>query len=222
MCRRLGTNKKIQPAIFLEQPSSARDISQLFAVWFQEKISLNAADKVLKEIETKTKKKFLPIVGPHRGQVLVETIRKNKPKRVLEIGTLIGYSAILMAKELESSAHLITIGINPNETKSARENIIKAKIATTIDVITGDAKEVIPKLSGKFDMVFIDAEKTESLQYLQLAEPKLHKGSIIIADNAGTHAREMADYLNYVRSSGKYSSQYVPVDEDGLEISTTL
>ena len=222
MCRRLGTNKKIQPAIFLEQPSSARDISQLFAVWFQEKISLDAADKVLKEIETKTKKKFLPIVGPHRGQVLVETIRKNKPKRVLEIGTLIGYSAILMAKELESSAHLITIGINPNETKSARENIIKAKIATTIDVITGDAKEVIPKLSGKFDMVFIDAEKTESLQYLQLAEPKLHKGSIIIADNAGTHAHEMKDYLNYVRSSGKYSSQYVPVDEDGLEISTTL
>jgi predicted O-methyltransferase YrrM len=207
---------------FSGQPSSARDISQLFAVWFQEKISLDAADKVLIEIETKTKKKFLPIVGPHRGQALVETIRKNKPKRVLEIGTLIGYSAILMAKELESSAHLITIGINPNETKSARENIIKAKIAATIDVITGDAKEVIPKLSGKFDMVFIDAEKTESLQYLQLAEPKLHKGSIIIADNAGTHAHEMKDYLNYVRSSGKYSSQYVPVDEDGLEISTTL
>jgi caffeoyl-CoA O-methyltransferase len=183
---------------------------------------LNAADKVLKEIETKTKKKFLPIVGPHRGQVLVEAIRQNKPRRVLEIGTLIGYSAILMAKELERNAHLITIGINPNETEIARENITKAKIAAAIDVITGDAKEVIPKLSGKFDMVFIDAEKTESLLYLQLTEPRLHKGSIIIADNAGTRAREMKDYLNYVRSSEKYCSRYVPIHEDGLEISTKL
>jgi caffeoyl-CoA O-methyltransferase len=189
---------------------------------FLGEISLDAADKVLKEIETKTKRNFLPIVGPHRGQVLVEVIRKNKPKLVLEIGTLIGYSAILMAKELESSANLITIGINPNETKKARENITKAKIAATVDVITGDAKEVIPRLTGEFDLVFIDADKTESMQYLRLIEPKLHKGSIIIADNAGTHAREMKDYLDYVRSSGKYSSHYVPVDEDGLEISTRL
>jgi predicted O-methyltransferase YrrM len=177
MCRRLGTNKKIQPTIVLTQPSSARDISQLFAVWFQEKISLDAADKVLKEIETKTKKKFLPIVGPHRGQVLVETIRKNKPKRVLEIGTLIGYSAILMAKELESNAHLITIGINPNETERARENITKAKITTTIDVITGDAKEVIPKLSGKFDMVFIDAEKPRASNTSNWPNPNFTKGA---------------------------------------------
>jgi protein-L-isoaspartate O-methyltransferase len=61
---------------------------------------LDEAGKVLKEIEAKAKKKFLPIVGPHRGQILVEAIRKTNPKRVLEVGTFIGYSAILMAKEL--------------------------------------------------------------------------------------------------------------------------
>jgi predicted O-methyltransferase YrrM len=185
-------------------------------------ISLNEADKVLKEIEAKTKKMFLPIVGPHRGQILVEAVRKNKPKRVLEIGTFIGYSAILMAKELESSACIITIEIDTNEAESARENIRKANLRPTIDVITGDAIEVIPKLSGKFDMVFMDAQKTENMRYLQLIEPKLHKGSIIIADNARTDANEMKDYLNHVRRLGKYNSKYVPVDEDALEISIKL
>lgn len=180
---------------------------------------MDEADKVLKEIEAKAKKKFLPIVGPHRGQILVEAIRKNKPKRVLEVGTFIGYSAVLMAKELESSAHIITIEIDTNEAGLARENIRKANVRPTIEVITGDAVEVIPKLSGKFDMVFIDAKKTESMRYLQQVEPKLHKGSIIVADNVGTHADEMKDYLKYVRSSGKYGSKYVAVDEDGLEIS---
>ena len=182
-------------------------------------ISLDEADKVLKEIEAKTKKEFLPIVGPRRGQILVEAIRKNKPKRVLEIGTFIGYSAILMAQELETSAHIITIEIDTSEAESARENIRKAKVRPTIDVITGDAVEVIPKLSGKFDMVFMDAEKIENMRYLRLIEPKLHKGSIIIADNARTDTDEMKDYLNHVRRLGKYSSKYVPVDEDGLEIS---
>ena len=183
---------------------------------------MNEADRVLKEIEAKNKREFLPIVGPRRGQILVDVIRKNKPKRVLEVGTFIGYSAILMARELESTAHVISIEIDANEADSTRENIRKAKVRPTIGVITGDAAEAIPRLAGKFDMVFMDAKKTENMRYLQLVEPKLHKGSIIVADNARTDAEEMKDYLDHVRCSGKYSSKYVPVNEDGLEISIKL
>jgi predicted O-methyltransferase YrrM len=185
-------------------------------------ISLDEADKVLKEIEAKAKKKFLPIVGRDRGRILVETMRGTNPKRVLEVGTFIGYSAILMANELESSARLITIEIDSDEAELARENIRKAKVRPTIEVMAGDAVEVIPRLSGEFDMVFMDAKKTEYMRYLQLVEPKLHEGSIIVADNAHTDADEMKDYLNHVRSSGKYISKYMPVDEDGLEISIKL
>jgi predicted O-methyltransferase YrrM len=120
---------------------------------------LSDADEILKEIEKMTENEFLPIVGPRKGKVLAETIRRVKPKRVLEVGTLIGYSAILMAKELESEAHLTTIEIHANEAKIARENIRRAKVQPKIDVIVGDAVEVIPKLRDKFDMIFIDAEK---------------------------------------------------------------
>ena len=183
---------------------------------------MSDAEEVLKEIEQMTDKEFLPIIGPHRGKVLVEAIRKAKPKHILEVGTLIGYSSILMAEELESDAHLITIEIHASEAKKARENIKRAKVRPSIDVRVGDAVKIIPKLTGKFDLVFIDAEKTEYMEYLRLLERKLHKGSIIVADNAGVFADEMRPYLDYVRTSGKYSSKYVPIGEDGLEVSVKL
>jgi predicted O-methyltransferase YrrM len=185
-------------------------------------MTLSKADAVLKEIERMTERKFLPIVGPCKGGVLVEMIHKINPMRILEVGALIGYSTILMGKELRNDAHLITIEIHADEAKMALENIKKARLAPTIDVMVGDAIEVIPKLTGKFDMVFIDADKTEYLDYLRLAEDKLHKGSVVVADNAGIFADQMKDYLDYVRSSGKYSSKYVPAGEDGLEVSVKL
>jgi predicted O-methyltransferase YrrM len=183
---------------------------------------LSKADKVLKEIESMTERKFLPIVGPDKGRVLVRVIHEVKPKRVLEVGTLIGYSAILMAKELESDAHLVTIEIHANEAETARENIKRAEVSPSIDVVVGDAIKVIPELAGKFDMVFIDAEKTEYLDYLRLVEQKLHRGSVVVADNAGIFADQMKDYLNYVRSSGRYRSEYLSFGEDGVEVSVKL
>ena len=183
---------------------------------------MSNADLILKEIEGKAEKAFLPVVGPSKGRVLVEIIRKIKPKRVVEIGTLIGYSAILMGKELESDARLVTIEIHADEAKMAEENIRRAGIPPTVEVLAGDAIEVIPKLQGEFDVVFIDADKKEYREYLRLVEDKLHKGSVIIADNAGIFADQMRDYLDYVRSSGNYQSQYIPVGGDGLEVTTKL
>jgi predicted O-methyltransferase YrrM len=183
---------------------------------------LSEADEILKEIEEMAESKFLPIVGAEKGQVLTKTVLEVEPKRVLEIGTLVGYSAILIGKELRSETHLITIEIHDDEARIARRNVERAKISPTVKVIVGDAKEVIPKLEGEFDLVFVDAEKSKYLEYLQLVETRLHKGSTIVADNAGIFADQMNDYLSYVRSSGKYSSKFVAVGDDGLEISVKL
>jgi len=192
---------------------------------------LSKAEKVLREIEGVARgKSFLPIVGSSRGQILVKVIREIKPKRILEVGALVGYSAILMGKELGSDAHLITIEIDANNAEVVKENIRRADIPPTVEVLVGDAIEVMPRLEGMFDLVFIDANKTEYLDYLRLIEGKLHKGSVIVADNV-EHA---PPYLDYVRSSGKYSSRFVPVSavifgrprgrhhREGLEVSVKL
>lgn len=135
---------------------------------------------------------------------------------------MIGYSAILMVKELEGDVEIVTIEIDEWEAEVARENIRKAEVRATIRVIVGDALEVIPRLEGEFDIVFLDAAKSEYLDYLRLVEDKIHRGSVIVADNAGIRAYGMRKYLDYVRNSGKYESRFIPFGRDGLEVSVRL
>jgi predicted O-methyltransferase YrrM len=179
---------------------------------------LTTAEKILRRIEKMSEKQFLPIVGPEKGQVLAKVVRDTKPKRLLEVGTL-GYSAIVIGQELNADAHLITIEIHPDEAKVAKQNISEAGILAKVDVLVGDATKIIPTLKGPFDLIFIDAAKTEYYQYLKLVEGKLHTGSVIVADNAGVFADQMKDYLRCLRTSAQYRSKYVKVGEDGLEIS---
>jgi predicted O-methyltransferase YrrM len=183
---------------------------------------LTEADEVLREIESMAEHEFLPIVGPRKGKILAEVIRKIKPKHVLEIGTLIGYSAILIGKELDKDAEIITVELHASEAKVAKENIRRAEIPIKVNVIVGDAIKVIPTLNNCFDAVFIDAEKKEYYEYVRLMEDKIHKGTVIVVDNAGVFADQMRDYLDYVRNSGKYTSRFVQVGDDGIEISIRL
>ena len=183
---------------------------------------ISSANKVLKAIEAASEKNFLPIIGPHKGKLLEEEIRKAKPKHVLEVGTLIGYSAILMGKEMKDKSEIVTIEIHRDEAELAGKNIVQANIPPNVKIITGDALVVIPTLEGQFDFAFIDAEKNEYFKYLNMVEDRLQKGSVVFADNAGVFADQMGDYLEYVRNSGKYSSRYIQVGRDGVEISTKL
>ena len=184
--------------------------------------AVSSADEVLRLIEKASEKNFLPIIGPYKGRILAEEVRKAKPRHVLEVGTLIGYSAVLMGKELDDKAEIVTIEMHRDEAELAGKNIVRANIPPKIKIITGDALQVIPTLKGQFDFASIDAEKSEYYQYLTLAEGKLRKGAVVFADNAGVFADQMGDYLDYVRNSGKYESRYVQVGGDGVEISVKL
>lgn len=185
-------------------------------------MSSDRTDVVLKEMERLTETQFLPIVGPEKGKILAKTVREVKPKRALEVGTLIGYSAILIARELDKDARLYTLEIHEDEARMAKENIKRAGLIDKVSVIVGNALETIPKLKDSFDFVFIDAEKTEYFRYLRLVDDKLHKSSVIVADNAGIFAKQMHGYLDCVRGSKYYSSKFVSVGEDGLEITTRI
>jgi predicted O-methyltransferase YrrM len=200
---------------------------------------------VLLEIEKIAKKNSLPSIGPIKGKIIGDIIKKHKPKRILEIGTLHGYSAILMANYLlvkdniddndNTTKEIIVtcLEIDKNLANIAKENIEKARLHNRIEVITGDALEIIPKLGNnhyRFDLVFIDAVKNQYLRYLKLVEKNglLNKKSIIIADNILIYENEMKDYLDYVRNSGKYHSyttettlEFTKNVKDALEISVS-
>jgi len=180
------------------------------------------AEAVLKEIEALSQGRFLPIIGPVKGKYLAENVKKYNVHKVLEIGTLIGYSAILIASNLPPDGKVFTIEINSQSAKSAEKNISKAGMADKIKIHLGNALIVIPEIEESFDMVFIDAAKDEYLDYLRLSEPKLKKNGIVFADNVKIFAAQMRDFLNYIRDSGKYDSHYIDVGFDGVEISQKL
>lgn len=168
---------------------------------------------ILRELEQLAKKEHLPSIGPIKGKIISEIIQKYKPTTILEIGTLHGYSAILMTDLLLDYYHdakIITIEIEKNLANIARKNIGKAGLAHKIEVVCGNALDVIPTLTAyKFDLIFLDAVKSEYLQYLKLIEANelMKKGSVVIADNVLLYENEMKDYLEYVRNSGRYESQ---------------
>lgn len=129
---------------------------------------------------------------------------------------------IFIGKMLESDAEIITIEIDEEEAEIARRNIEEAEIKPKVQVIVGDASDVILTLRGKFDLVFLDGDKSEYLKHLRMVEEKLHRGSVIVADNAGAYAYSMRNYLDYVRKSGRYESRFIQLGRDGLEVSIKL
>jgi predicted O-methyltransferase YrrM len=165
-------------------------------------------EQVLSLIEEEAPKQGLPIIGPRRGIFLDEVVEKYKPSAILEVGTLVGYSAIRIARHLKKGQKLTCVERDGDIARVARSNIEKAGLSDRVDVIVGDGKKVLSSLKGPCDMVFLDASKSEYLSYLRACERMLHSGSVVVADNVKSHAKEMADYLDYVRNSGNYRTEY--------------
>lgn len=189
---------------------------------------MSRADRVLKRIEEESERNPLIIIGPKRGRILDDVVTKYKPETILEIGTLVGYSAIRMGRHLPPGGRMICVEKDEEIAAIATRNVASAGLSDTIEVRVGEAQRIIPTLDGPFDMVFIDAEKNEYMAYLRLVEGKLRKGSVVVADNVKSASKEMWDYLDHVRNSGKYSSSYIESENvfypegDAVEVSVRL
>lgn len=132
-------------------------------------------------------------VSPNQGKFLHLLARIHGARRILEIGTLGGYSAIWMARALPSSGTLVTLEIDPVNAAVARANLARAGLASTASVVVGPAtqslKSLIDQRAELFDMVFIDADKKSYPDYLRLSLQLLRPGGIIVGDNVARRGR---------------------------------
>jgi len=154
----------------------------------EEYIELNTTDetKVLEALNRATHlKTFYPnmLSGKVQGKFLEMVSRMIKPKYILEIGTFTAYSAIALAKGLGDQGKLITLEINEEMESFIREYIEKSGMQDKIQLVMGNAIELIPELQLEFDLVFIDADKEQYIEYYELALTKLKPGGFILADN---------------------------------------
>lgn len=186
-------------------------------------------EEVLESIEKVAPSRGLPIIGPKRGLLLERVVEGHRPSTILEVGTLVGYSAIRMGRHLEKGQKLTCVELRDDLVQVARSNIWKARLSDRIEVVAGDARTILPTLTGSLDMVFLDAIKSDYLLYLKSVERLLHKDSVVVADNVKSHAEEVAAYLEYVRDSGRYTSTYIEAPSnygtdvgDAIEVSVRL
>src|SRR5229473_8544526 len=154
--------------------------------YFTEQLSLS--DAVLDAALAANKAAELPSidVAPNQGKLLQLFARMIGARRILEIGTLGGYSTIWMARALPTGGRLITLEFSPKHAEIARANIARAGLASVVDVRVGRALETLPKIQAEmkepFDLIFIDADKPNNSEYLRWAIKFSRPGTLIIVD----------------------------------------
>lgn len=144
-------------------------------------------DELTLEMERFAKENKVPILNWNAAQLFMFFIQSKKPKRILEIGTAIGYSSILAAKVLRKKSVLHTIEKSKDNIKLAKEYIKRAQLDDKIKIIEGDALKLMPELKKKYDFIFLDADKQDYEKLFELSLPLLKRNGIIFIDNLLWH-----------------------------------
>jgi predicted O-methyltransferase YrrM len=177
-----------------------------------------AADRMLRLMDQAVTAWQIPILGRDKGRVLRRLLLQHKPRRGIEVGSLLGYSAILIGANMPRGGRLTCVEENPFLAWISQENADRAGLKGRVKVMTGDALRVLPSLRGPVDLLFIDANKEDYLDYLRAVEPRLVTGALVVADNTGIFRREVKGYLDHVRRAPWESREY-EVGGDCMEAS---
>ena len=196
-------------------------------------------EALFKQMEDFAKENKVPIINENGRKVFIEIIKKYKPQRVLEIGTAIGYSALLTTYYGAENAKIISLELDEERAKQAQDFINQSAYREQIKIILGDAAKNIEKLDKnyKFDMVFIDAAKGQYPDYLQKVLPLLADDGIILADNVlfrgyvmseekpprryKTIVKRLREYIAMVSDTDKFTTEIFE-NGDGLALTKGL
>ena len=191
---------------------------------------------VLEEIEKEARKDGVPIIRKEMESFLRVMLSIKKPMRILELGTAVGYSAILMSEYIDEQGQIITIENYDKRIPLAKENIKKAGRENVIKLLEGDAMEIMPTLeSNRFDFVFMDAAKAQYIHFLPEVLRLMKKDGVLITDNVlqegdliqskyvvrrrdRTIHKRMREYLEVVKNHPQLETSIVPIG-DGITMS---
>ena len=192
--------------------------------------------EIIEAIGREARADRVPIIRQETGCLLKVLLRMNRPQRILEIGTAVGYSAILMSECLEPGATITTVEKYEKRIPIARENIKNAGMEDKITVVQGDALEEMKKMpDASVDFIFMDAAKAQYVHYLKEAVRLMKKGAVLVADNVfqegdliesryivtrrdrTIHSR-MREYLKMIKEEEQLVTTIVPMG-DGLTVS---
>ena len=177
----------------------------------------------LDNIKQKALENHIPIIMDDTLKVIDKILTKNKPMKILEIGTAVGYSAICFSKYLDENGQIDTIERDVERVVEARENIRNLNLTDKINIYEGDAVEILPTLNEKYDIVFIDAAKGKYPFFLNQALRMIKPNGIIFADNILYKGYVMSDYNKHKqRTAVRNLREYVKEVTENPNIETEI
>ena len=186
-----------------------------------EEIELNTIE--LEKIKQKALEEHIPIIMDETLEVIEKYLSKNKPNRILEIGTAVGYSAICFTQFLAENGVIDTIEREEERVKEAKINIKLAEVEDKIRIYEGDAVEILPTLNNQYDVVFIDAAKGKYPFFLKEALRMINKNGIIFADNILYKGYVMSDYNKHKqRTAVRNLREYIKEVSENPNLETEI
>ena len=177
----------------------------------------------LEKIKQKALEEHIPIIMDETLEVIEKYLNNNKPKRILEIGTAVGYSAICFTEFLAENGVIDTIEREADRVEEAKKNIKLAEVEGKINIYEGDAVEILPTLNQQYDVVFIDAAKGKYPFFLKEALRMIHKDGIIFADNILYKGYVMSDYNKHKqRTAVRNLREYIKEVSENPNLETEI
>lgn len=179
--------------------------------------------KELEKIKQKAIEEYVPIIMDDTLEYIYKLYDNKKISSILEIGTAVGYSAICFTKFLKENGKIDTIERDKQRILEAKENIIKAEVNEKINIISGDAVDILPKLNEKYDMIFIDAAKGKYPFFLEQSLRMLNNDGIILADNILYKGYVMSDYNKHKqRTAVRNLREYIKESTEDPNLQTEI
>jgi len=182
---------------------------------------------MISDVDVECRQRSIPMLGPDKVARLCALVREVRPGVLVEVGTAIGYSGLWLANTLRElgQGHLITLEMDPARAEEAAGYFRRAGLTEHVTQMVGDARQKIGEIKEPIDLLFLDGGFENYYPCLLACREQLRDGALLVADNAGIGAQEMADYLEYVRSRFPSRTEWFETDlpwnpRDAMEIST--
>lgn len=183
----------------------------------------NMNELELEKIKEKALENHIPIIMDDTLEVIAKILTEKKPKRILEIGTAVGYSAMCFSKYLAEDGLIDTIERDEERIEEAKQNFKKVEVENKINLYEGDAVEILPTLNEKYDVVFIDAAKGKYPIFLKEALRMLNQDGIIFADNILYKGYVMSDYNKHKqRTAVRNLREYIKETTENPNLETEI
>lgn len=192
--------------------------------------------KTLEQIEQFARERYIPVMLDDTRELLYDTVKNCQPKRILEIGTAIGYSGIVMLSACDAT--LNTVELDEAAANMARDNFTQFGVIDRVNLIVGDAREIVGYLSGSYDFIFLDGPKGQYITFLPYLTDLLEVGGTLVCDNVLykglvehvpdnprhkhiTVARNMRAFLDEITTSKRFETKLFRIG-DGVTVSKKL